>query len=287
MQFGITIPNFGSFGNAATLADLARSAEANGWDGCFNWDHLRAFKDATPLADPWLSATAMALATERIRIGPLVTPLPRRRPWQVARQAVTLDHLSNGRLIFGVGIGGDWEREYSAFNEDPDQKRHGAMLDEALTIIDGLWSGEPFTFSGEHYQVDNVRFLPKPVQQPRIPIWVAGVWPRRTPFRRAARWDGAFPIVERESFAATAEDIHSLREFIAEHRTSAEPFDIAIHAESRKKTAAEVASEVDALAAAGATWWLQTVDPTDSLSEIQSIIASGPPNPRKHNHQPS
>lgn len=280
MQFGITIPNFGTFGSAATLASLARAAEASGWDGCFNWDHLRSIDDATPLADPWISATAMALATERIRIGPLVTPLPRRRPWQVARQAVTLDHLSGGRLVLGVGIGGDWHKEYSGLGEDPDQKRHGAMLDEALAIIDGLWSGEPVTFMGEHYRVDNVRFLPRPLQQPRIPIWVAGIWPRRTPFRRAARWDGAFPIVERDGFAANPDDIRAVRAFIAEHRATDAPFDIIVQAETRGESPDTLTTEIDALAAAGVTWWLHNVDPTDSLEEIQTLAAAGPPNRR-------
>ena len=173
-----------------------------------------------PLADPWIAATTMALRTERITIGPLVTPLPRRRPWQVARQAVTLDHLSGGRLVLGIGLGGDWHGEYLGFGEPGSTKQRGAMLDEAIEVIAGLWTGEPFTFHGDHYQVDDVQFLPTPLQQPRIPVWVAGVWPNKAPFRRAARWDGVFPIIERDSFAVDPNEIREILKYIAEFRQS-------------------------------------------------------------------
>ncbi len=277
MKFGVTIPNFGDFGDARKLGDLAEAAEHAGWDGCFVWDHLRPSDPSMPLADPWISATTMALRTERIRIGPLVTPLPRRRPWQVARQAVTLDHLSGGRLVLGIGLGGDWNGEYLDFGEQGSTRQRGAMLDEAVEIIAGLWSGEPFTFQGQHYQVTDVRFLPKPLQQPRIPIWVAGVWPNKAPFRRAARWDGVFPIVERESFAANPDEIREILAYIAGYRQSGMPQDVIVHAESRGVPESELRASIEALSEAGVTWWLQTVAPEEEYWAIRRLIDAGPP----------
>ncbi len=277
MRFGITIPNFGSFGDARALASLAATAETSGWDGCFVWDHIRPSDPAMPLADPWIAATAMALATERITIGPLVTPLARRRPWQVARKAVTLDHLSGGRLVLGVGLGGDWNGDFLGFGETGSNKQRGAMLDEALEIITGLWTGAPFSFQGEHYQVSDVPFRPVPFQQPRIPIWVAGIWPNKAPFRRAARYDGAFPIVERPAFAAMPDEVRAIRAFIAEHRTSKNPIEIIVHAESRGVPNEDLAANLTDRAATGVTWWLQTVNPEDDFAEIKSLIANGPP----------
>ncbi|HEU5199002.1 MAG TPA: LLM class flavin-dependent oxidoreductase [Ktedonobacterales bacterium] len=191
MRYGIHVPNFGDWPNPRTLAELAREAEETGWDGFFLWDHLQT-DPVMPFADPWVALAAMAQQTERIRLGPLVTPLPRRRPWQVARETVSVDQLSGGRLVLGVGIGINGWREYSAFGEPTDKVLHGAMLDEGLEVLTSLWSGEPFSFQGQHYQAQDVCFLPKPVQQPRIPIWVAGIWPNKKPFRRAVRWDGIF-----------------------------------------------------------------------------------------------
>src|SRR5438874_5033871 len=146
------------------------------------------------MADPWVALTAMAMATSHIKLGPIVTPLPQRRPWKLARECVTLDHLSQGRLILGVGLGSDsFFKEYSTYGESPDDKLHGAMLDEGLAVLTGLWRGEPFTHHGAHYTVDGAHFLPRPLQQPRIPIWLAGIWPHPRPFRRAAKWDGVVP----------------------------------------------------------------------------------------------
>jgi alkanesulfonate monooxygenase SsuD/methylene tetrahydromethanopterin reductase-like flavin-dependent oxidoreductase (luciferase family) len=186
MQFAVDIPNIGDFADPHTVAELAHEAEECGWDGFFLWDHIGA-DWPVPLTDPWVLLAAVALRTSRVRLGPMVTPLPRRRPWKLAREAVTLDHLLRGRLILGVGIGGGGE--YSCFGELDDARAHGAMLDEGLTVLQGLWSGEPFSFSGAHYQIHGAHFLPRPAQA-QIPVWVAGIWPNKPPFRRAARWDG-------------------------------------------------------------------------------------------------
>jgi alkanesulfonate monooxygenase SsuD/methylene tetrahydromethanopterin reductase-like flavin-dependent oxidoreductase (luciferase family) len=194
LKFGVYLPNFGAFGEARTLAELAHDAEAAGWDGFFIWDHI-ARPMHTPVVDAWVALSAIAMRTERVRIGALVTPLPRRRPWKLARETASLDRLSNGRLVLGVGIGssGGQPVEWEAFGEELDLKKRGEMLDESLEIINGLWSGEPFAFNGKHYQVKESQFLPTPLQTPRIPVWVAGNWPHHAPFRRAARWDGMIP----------------------------------------------------------------------------------------------
>ena len=193
MRFAINLPAFHELSDVRALADLAHEAEDAGWDGFFLWDHMQTRPNG-PVADPWIALTAIAMKTERIRIGALVTPLPRRRPWKFARETATLDQLSGGRLIVGVGIGGDFWGEYSSFDELPDDKTHAAMLDEALEVVIGLWSGQRFRYEGTHYTIRDVQFLPTPAQSPRIPIWVAGVLPHKAPLRRASRWDGYYPI---------------------------------------------------------------------------------------------
>jgi alkanesulfonate monooxygenase SsuD/methylene tetrahydromethanopterin reductase-like flavin-dependent oxidoreductase (luciferase family) len=213
----------------------------------------------------------MAAATERIRIGPMVTPLPRRRPWQVARQAVTLDRLSGGRLILGVGIGGDWFGDYSQFGEPADDRTHGAQLDEALDVLTGLWSGEPFTYSGAHYTIRDAQFLPVPLQTPRIPIWVAGVWPGTRPFRRAARYDGVTAIPRIEGTAISPDEIRELRAYVEPYRTTAGPYDIVIGGEPRSP------EEYAAYADAGVTWYQDGFLWEDSVETVRAHIRRGPP----------
>src|SRR4051794_688491 len=190
MRHALYAPPFGTFGDAALLVELARSAEDSGWDGFFLWDHL-LYEADVPFVDAWIALTAMATATERIRLGPLITPLARRRPWKVAREAVTLDHLSHGRLVLGVGLGIDFWREFSAFGEPAeDDVARAAMVDDGIAIIRGLLSGEEVTYLGDRHKVEKVRFLPRPVQQPSIPIWSAATFPLRLgPTKRAARCD--------------------------------------------------------------------------------------------------
>ena len=192
VKHGVDFPPFEEFADPRFMAELAYEAEQAGWDGVFTWDHVwLGMKE--PFADPWVALSAVAMRTERVRIGAMVTPLARRRPWQVARATVSLDHLSDGRLIFGAGLGSPPDTEFGVFGEETDRKIRARKLDEGLDVLAGLWSGEPFSYEGEEYRIDDVTFLPKPMQQPRIPVWVGGQWPNRAPFRRAARWDGAFP----------------------------------------------------------------------------------------------
>ena len=280
MRFGIYTPNFGEFADPGAMSELAREAEGAGWDGFFVWDHLFwKWPDNQPVADPWVLLTAIATATERIMLGPLITPLPRRRPQTVARQAVSLDHLSGGRLILGVGLGGDWFGDYSTFGETADQKAHGEMLDEALEVLTKAWSGEEFSFEGRHYTVKKAQFLPRPVQEPRIPIWVAGVWPHKKPFRRAARWDGVFPGVKENDEDMGPDDHRAMLEYIREHRVSSEPFEV-VHGGNTSGEEPERSTNPETLAAyadAGVTWWLEFFWSDTKLEAVRKRIRQGPP----------
>ena len=274
MRYGIDVPNFGDFGNPRALADLAREAEEAGWDGFFLWDHLQT-DQPLPFADPWVALAAMASQTQRILLGPMVTPLPRRRPWKLARETVSLDQLSGGRLVLGVGIGINSWREYSAFGEPTDDAQHGAMLDEGLEVLTGLWSGEPFSFQGTHYQVQEARFLPTPTQQPRIPIWVAGLWPNKPPFRRAARWDGVFPIGRERQM--TPDDVREMLAYMEPYRTSAGPFEVVMVGSAYDQGQEAGDAHLAALADAGVTWWLEGFNPQDTAADVRARIQQGPP----------
>ena len=226
MKYGFSAPNFDYCGDARVLAGLARDAEGAGWDGFFVWDHLQ-FGDEEPTADPWIALAAAAVGTERIRLGPLITPVPRRHIAKLAREVTTLDHLSNGRVILGVGAGTDLLPEYTAFGDCGDPKIRAAMLDEGLEVLVELLSGKPVSHDGEHYRVECPAFQP-PVQQPRVPVWVAATWPVRKPFRRAARWDGVVPI-PRDLMSGGAIEPADLRELVAyvnEHRAGDGSFDV-------------------------------------------------------------
>ena len=267
MRFCVNVPIFGEYADVRLLADIAREAEDAGWDGFFVWDHLQWSGEndgdpRQPSVDPWVAITAIALNTSRIKIGPMVTPVARRRPWKLARETVTLDHLSGGRLILGVGLGAPAGLEFTDFGENGDAKVRAEKLDEGLDILVGLWSGEPFSYNGKHYTLTNAQFLPKPLQQPRIPIWVAGVWPKaKAPFRRAARWDGVQPIL--------ADDVVPQQQFLAEianmiadinaHRAHGQPFDVVVGAVTTDDGSMPDQQIVQAYAEAGVTWWREAV----------------------------
>ncbi|HWV22806.1 MAG TPA: LLM class flavin-dependent oxidoreductase [Thermomicrobiales bacterium] len=284
MKHGLTAPNFGTFGDITRLVEFTREADAAGWDGFFLWDHLQTIDlpPDGPVIDPWIAMAAIASQTERLRLGAMVTPLSRRRPWKVARETVTLDHLSNGRLIVGAGIGGDYYREFSGFGEPVGDRLHAAKLDEALEILDRLWTGESVTFDGEHYHLENITFNPTPVQQPRIPIWLAGIWPGTKPFQRAAKWDGIFPLY-RPDGVFPPEEIRAMVDYIRRFRTSEAPFDVVISTKSHEpgKTdplpSDEYLSELAALEDAGVTWSMQGLHLAASIDEVLAVIRQGPP----------
>jgi len=274
MRHALYVPNFRSYADPRRLADLARDAEAAGWEGVFIWDHVWAsigLAPGQPTADAWIAMAAMAAATERILVGPMITPLARRRPWKVARELVTLDHLSGGRVVFGAGLGMPVE-EYTAFGEDPDARVRAEKLDEGLAVLGGLLAGEPFSFAGRHYTLRDVHFGPRPVQA-RIPIWIAGTWPVKPPFRRAVRYDGVIPL-GKHAFP-TAEELAAVRAFVDQHRDRSRPYDLVAMGFTRDP--ADVA-QVRAARDAGSTWWLESLH--DDLAPYETArerVRQGPP----------
>jgi alkanesulfonate monooxygenase SsuD/methylene tetrahydromethanopterin reductase-like flavin-dependent oxidoreductase (luciferase family) len=275
MKYALALPNGGA--NPRTLVEFAALAEDAGWDGVFLEDYIVWQGDqGTPTHDPWVLLAAMAMQTNHIRLGTQVTPLVRRRPWKVAREAVTLDHLSNGRVILGVGLGDDVSADvsFSGFGESMDRKQRAQMLDEALNVIVGLWSGEPFSFQGVHYQVNRLKFLPRPVQKPRIPIWVGGAYPNQGPMKRAARWDGAC-LFKKDTHYMMPEDIRAMKAFIENQRGGLDNYDICVGGSPRRQDWDEERSYIRSLAEAGITWWVEYIPP-DSLEVMQAAIEKGP-----------
>ena len=280
MRYGMFMPNFGPFADAGLVRDLAAEAEACGWDGFFLWDHmLYTTQPPHPVADPWIELAAAACATTTIQLGPLLTPLARRRPWKVARETVTLDHLSHGRLIFGAGLGAPIDADFGRFGEELSDRGRAIKLDEALEVLELLWSGREVSFRGEEYQIGPVTFLPTPVQRPRIPVWIGGKWPNRAPFRRAARWDGLVPELAGGGLPTVA-DIADMTAFVREHRAShgvgaARPFDVAVNGPDCWSREAELVKYADA----GVTWWLERISPRRAfdVTEAAELIRRGPP----------
>ena len=256
MHSALWAPNFGAFADAALVGDLAARSEAAGWDGWFLWDHVTHLAGNEPVVDPWMALAVAACQTSRIRLGTMVTPVPRRRPWNLARQATTLDRLSHGRAVLGVGAGTERTAEFRGFGEETDLARRASMLDEGLELISAAWSGTPVQHAGRHFRVDGIGFEPVPVQRP-LPIWVGAHWPHRRPLRRAARWQGVFP--QRLPGPAA----------LAEIRQVVGPgLDIAVAADERPARD---------WARAGATWWLRTLPADSALSDVEALIDAGPP----------
>lgn len=277
MRFAIDVPHFGPFGDPRLLAELAYEAEEAGWDGFFIWDHInyKLAGSPSPMVDPWVALTAIALRTTRIKLGPMVTPLPRRRPWKLARETVTLDHISQGRLILGVGSGHDGGQEYSGFGEVADPRSHGEMLDEGLAVLTGLWSGELFSYEGKHYHLSQIQFLPRPQQQPRIPIWVAGFWPNKKPFRRAAQWDGVFPLLREKDM--TPQNLQDIMDYVQAQRAVGASYDVIASGLTGGFDNAKDAATLAAFAEIGATWWLESFEPYHALEVVRQRIRQGPP----------
>ena len=263
MKHAICLANIGTYADPRVGVRVAEAAEAAGWDGVFIWDHL-AFVWGPPAADPWITLAAIASATARVRIGTAVTPVARRRPQVVAHQVATLDVLSEGRVIFGAGLGGS-ESEFGRFGEPTDAKVRAAMLDEGLDLLRRLWSGAEVTHSGEHYTVEGVTLKPPPAQ-PRVPVWIGGNRPAS--LRRAARWDGWLAdSADPTGMTLGPDDIARSIERIGRD----ERFDVAVLGQSDRADPA-------AYERAGATWWLENVhDKRGSLDDVLQLVERGPP----------
>ncbi|HEX9066762.1 MAG TPA: LLM class flavin-dependent oxidoreductase [Streptosporangiaceae bacterium] len=278
LRHGIAVPNFGT--DPAELIDLGVAAEHAGFDGYFLWDHI-VFSDrgdGPPILDPWAILAVVAARTSRITLGTVVTPVPRRRPWQLARMTTTLDRLSGGRLVLGVGIGSPAYGDFGIFGEPTGERERAELLDEGLDVLAGLWSGEPFAYAGRHLTMDTVRFTPVPVQRPRIPVWVAGVLPAPRPIARAARWDGFVPIrwAGRGLVRPSAADIAETAAQIGAQRGHLDGYDLVVWAEVATDLG-QLAGLQDDYKQAGATWWIETARPADGWWEgIRQRVAAGP-----------
>jgi alkanesulfonate monooxygenase SsuD/methylene tetrahydromethanopterin reductase-like flavin-dependent oxidoreductase (luciferase family) len=269
LRSGLWLPAFDDLADPAAVAELAAEAEQAGWHGFFLWDNVNWHPPVRQVADPWITLAAIAGATEGLRLGPMVTPLARRRPANVARQTASLDVLCGGRLTLGVGLGSDrFGAEFSAFGEQVDDRLRGQMLDQALEILIAAWSGEPVHHRSEHYTVDGIRFLPRPVQRPGVPVWVAGLPGSTRPLRRAARYDGFFPVnlEHPDQLAEMTATIAGLRP------DATAPYDIAV--------ALPPGTDPAPYARAGATWWLTEFEPgAASLDHVHGVIRDGPAKP--------
>ena len=268
MRYGFVLPT----GDARVAADYARLAEQAGWDGFFVWEPVWGI-------DAWVSLTAAAMTTERIRLGTLLSPLPIMRPWKLASETVTLDHLSGGRVILAVGLGAP-DTGFAAFGEVTDRKTRAELLDEGLDVLTGLWRGQPFSYQGKHYQLSPTEFSPPPppLQQPRIPIWVVGAWPYPRSMRRALRFDGILPSVLDENGARNAnlDELRAIRDYVREQRGD-EPFDIVVEGTTPGDDPLRAAEQTGAWQEAGATWWIEAMWETPQLDAVRRRIEQGPP----------
>jgi hypothetical protein len=276
MRFGFIVTT----GDPRTIAELAAEAEAAGWDGVFYYDAI-AIGDAASY-DPWVVMAAMAMRTERVRLGAIVTPPSRRRPWKLAREAMTLDRLSNGRLVLPVGLGTLDDAGFANVGEPTEARIRAEMLDESLAILDGLWSGEPFAFAGQHYRFGPMTFRPTPVQRPRVPIWVVGAWPHERSMRRAIRWDGIY-VQAQDPDGRPATGPEPLQEILAYIRREqpADPvdrlFDVVVEGTTPAADPGAAAAIAQGHADAGATWWIEADWANPSIDAMRLRIAAGPP----------
>jgi len=282
VKFGLGVPNGGDFAEPSRLAALAREAEDAGWDGFFLWDHVIRRQPWQPMVDPWVTLAAVAMSTDRLVLGPMVTPLARRRVSVVARQSVTLDVLSGGRLRLGVGLGAP-DDEFTRFGEDADPRRRARILDESLEVLTRLWSGEDVSYRGEHVVAEGVQFLPTPVRG-RIPIWVAGGWPGGGPFRRAARFDGVWPVASTGGYL-TVDEFGACVRTVADHRAAMhveEPFDACFIDRSPAVADAATVDRIGRLADVGMTWWIDSLDdPALPFEDHRARVLAGPPDQKE------
>jgi alkanesulfonate monooxygenase SsuD/methylene tetrahydromethanopterin reductase-like flavin-dependent oxidoreductase (luciferase family) len=273
MQYGFILPR----GDASTAADFARQAEQAGWDGFFVWEPVWG-------VDAWVSLTAAAMVTRRIRLGTMLTPISRMRPWKLASETAALDNLSGGRVILSVGLGAI-DTGFQEFGEITHRVTRAELLDEGLDILTGLWQGQPFSYNGKHYQIKPLKFPhlpPPPVQQPRIPIWVVGAWLRPKSMRRALRYDGLLPAItgktgKVEMRPASPEEIRSMRAWIDQNRSLTTPFDIVVEGRTPGDRPEAAVNILRPYNQAGATWWLEAMWDEPDLEQVLVRVKQGPP----------
>jgi len=277
VHFGLFLPPFDEFAEPLRVTALARTAEDAGWDGLFLWDHMLA-GPGVAVADPWVTMAAIATSTTRLRFGALVTPLPRRRPWVLARQIATLDRPSAGRLVAGVGVGDDGWSEFSSFGEAEDSVVRGEVLDEALDLLQRFLAGTEVHHHGRHFVVDSTALLPMPRQDP-LPIWGACRWPHRKPVARAATLQGCFPIfrVDGPPPPPAPGDIAAIRRMLADFGALPD-LDLVVRCALSLEDPARVPDTVSSLEEAGVTWILEGFAPGQPpAAVVESIVGRGPP----------
>jgi alkanesulfonate monooxygenase SsuD/methylene tetrahydromethanopterin reductase-like flavin-dependent oxidoreductase (luciferase family) len=270
LKYGFVFPG----GEARTAAEYARQAERAGWNGFFVWEPVWG-------VDAWVTLAAAAMRTRRLRLGTMITPLSRMRPWKLASETATLDRLSHGRVILSVGLGAV-DTGFEAFGEVTDRKTRAELLDEGLDVLTGLWRGQPFHYDGKHYKIKETTFLPPPppVQQPRIPIWVVGAWPSERSMRRVLRYDGLLPnplTPEGEHRKLTPRDVREMKAYVEARRAEAAPFDIVVEGTTPGGNRKKAAAAVRKWAEAGATWWIEAMWSAPDLEAVLERIQQGPP----------
>lgn len=270
MQYGFVLPA----GDARTAAELAHIAESEGWDGFFMWEPIWGI-------DPWVSLAAAAMRTERIRLGTMLTPIAIRKPWKLAAETATLDNLSGGRVILSVGLGAV-DTGFARFGEETDRKIRAEKMDESLAILTGLWAGQPFSYTGKHYQLEPTDFHvpPPPVQQPRIPIWVVGAYPRRKSMNRALRYDGLIPMLldaENKMVQATPDLMKEVSAYVRRERQDSHSYDLIWEGVTPGTDRAAAAAVVQPWVEAGVTWWLEAMWEVDDPQQVMARVRQGPP----------
>jgi len=272
MKYGFVLP----YGDARTAANIACELEAAGWDGLFVWEPVWGI-------DAWVCLTAAAMRTERIRLGTMLTPLSRMRPWELAGKSAALDNLSGGRIVISVGLGAV-DTGFVEFGEVTDRKTRAELLDEGLDILMGLWRGQPFNYDGKHYHVKETKFYPPPppIQRPRIPVWAVGAWPSKRSMQRVLRCDGLLPAVLGDDGKismrpATPDEIRAMKAYVEVNRAETTPFDIVVEGKTPGDEREQAASIVRPLTEAGATWWIEAMWGDHELATWLARIRQGPP----------
>ena len=283
MKQAIYVPNFGDWGNADRLIELTRIAEDAGFDGLFLWDHINITgADGLDTIDPTVALTLIASESSHLKFGPIITPLARRRPWKLARELISLDQLSGGRLVFGAGLGEPEDLEFAAFGEESSGKVRAKKLDEGLEVLDSLAKGLLTNYSGQYYHLTNVHFRPRPVQTPRFPVWIAATLPYKSGVKRSLQWDGLFPVVMPKTdplvwanWFPSLEDFRTAVEEVENSLSEDRGFDFV--ASGNLGDRSTKGHSLDDYKNAGATWWFHWVDESpDTFRETIQKVSAGP-----------